>query len=325
MSGSDDTPPPSSPNSDDTIVDLTAGTDTPATKYDDTYVPPPPDDNKDPCNSGGGCFADCVALNLFGSLVNGSEFILPEIDLSGPQFEIPGGITNSLFLDIPRLTNESLTTRTPNGEGTFDWLMRSIKVHLEEEYQRGRITGADYTNAYIALTQAALGSAVSFLVQRDQAYWASVNGQIAAINAQVALATAKMTYGVQRAQAYAAQATFALTKLKLSTESQTFCNLIAQNLVIREQGEVQRAQTLDARTDLMPVSGVLGKQKLLIAQQITSYMRDAEVKAAKLFSDGWVVQKTVDEGLLAPPALQNDSVNTVLMNVKNNNNLNQPV
>jgi hypothetical protein len=134
-----------------------------------------------------------------------------------------------------------------------------------------------------------------------------------------------MAYAVQRAQAYTAQGSFALTKLKLSTESQTFCNLIAQNVVITEQGEVQRAQTMDSRSDNLVVEGVLGKQKALISQQITSYQRDAETKAAKLFSDGWVVQKTVDEGLLAPEALQNASVDTVLKNVRANNNLDGPV
>jgi hypothetical protein len=318
-----------------------SGSDTPATDTIDlTGMPAPeatvqgaglfPEANsitggESPCYSANLCNAECVALEIFGTLVNGTEFLLPEFDMNDPQFQLPGGITNSMFLDIPRLTNDSLTTRNPNGTGTFDWIMRSIKNHLEEEYQKGRITGADYTNAYIALTQAALSTSVTYLVQRDQAYWASVSAQLAAVTANVNLTTAKMNYAVQRAQAYTMQANFALTTLKLSTEAQTFTNLVAQWGVIREQHNVQLAQTSDARTDGMPVVGVLGKQKQLIAQQITSYQRDAEVKAAKLFSDGWTVQKTVDEGLLAPDALNNASVNTVLQNVKVNNNLNVDV
>jgi hypothetical protein len=267
------------------------------------------------------CGADIEANALFTTLVAGSEFILPEVDLSGTEFQMPGGVLNSLYIDIPRLDNNSLTTKEPDGTGTFDWLMKSIKNHLQEEYQKGRITGADYTTAYVSLTQAAMSSAVTYLVQKDQAYWASVNGQFAAINAKVALETAKMGYAVQRAQAYTHQANYALTKLKLSNESQGYCNLQAQLIVIQEQGEVQRAQTSDTRSAGATVAGVLGKQKALIDQQITSYQRDAETKAAKIFADGWVVQKTVDEGLIAPDALTNASVNTVLQNVKINNNL----
>ena len=267
------------------------------------------------------CNAEIIANNLFNTLVSGSEFLLPEVDFTGDEFEIPGGATNPMYGVVAPLTNDLLTIKEPDGTGTFDWIMRSIKMHLEEEYQRGRITGADYTRAYIELTQGALQASVTFLIQRDQAYWQGVNAQIAAITGKVNLATAKMNYAVQRAQAYTAQANYALTKLKLSTESQGYCNLAAQLVVVQEQGEVQRAQTLNSRSDGSTVAGVLGKQKDLISQQITSYQRDAEVKAAKLFSDGWTVQKTVDEGLLAPDALANASVNAVLNRVKINNGL----
>ena len=85
--------------------------------------------------------------------------------------------------------------------------------------------------------------------------------------------------------------------------------------------ESARAQTLDTRTDGLAVSGSVGKQKALYSQQITSYQRDAEVKAAKLFTDAWITQKTIDEGLTAPSNFANDSVNTILGVLKANNGL----
>ena len=69
------------------------------------------------------------------------------------------------------------------------------------------------------------------------------------------------------------------------------------------------------------IRGSVGKQKDLYTQQITSYQRDAEVKAAKLFTDAWITQKTIDEGLLAPGAFRNESVNVILRNIKANNNI----
>ncbi|MDT9702071.1 hypothetical protein, partial [Streptomyces sp. P17] len=89
-----------------------------------------------------------------------------------------------------------------------------------------------------------------------------------------------------------------------------------QKLNLQEQAEAARAQTLDARTDGQPVKGSIGKQKELHAQQIISFQRDAEVKAAKLFTDAWITQKTIDEGLLAPPGFQNASVDQILTNLK---------
>lgn len=67
--------------------------------------------------------------------------------------------------------------------------------------------------------------------------------------------------------------------------------------------------------------GSIGKQKALYDQQITSYQRDAEVKAAKIFSDAWITQKTIDEGLTAPSALQNASLDRILTVIKTNNKL----
>ena len=66
----------------------------------------------------------------------------------------------------------------------------------------------------------------------------------------------------------------------------------------------------------------LAVQKDLYTQQIESYQRDAEVKAAKMFIDTWVTQKTIDEGLTAPTVLQNASIETVMSRIKTNNGLN---
>lgn len=99
--------------------------------------------------------------------------------------------------------------------------------------------------------------------------------------------------------------------------------LPTQHHLLQEQVEGARAQTLNTRTDgVTPVVGLIGKQKDLYTQQIESYQRDAEVKAAKMFIDSWVTQKTIDEGLLAPTALQNASIETVMQRIKTNNGLN---
>ncbi|MNE83173.1 hypothetical protein D3C80_1799650 [compost metagenome] len=66
---------------------------------------------------------------------------------------------------------------------------------------------------------------------------------------------------------------------------------------------------------------MLGKQKLLYGQQITSYQRDSELKAARMWSDSWITQKTIDEGLLPPATFENSTVNSVLEKVRINNNL----
>lgn len=251
---------------------------------------------------------------IFTELVADADFTIPDIDLTGPEYTVPGDETGTLYAEIQKLTNSDLTTKTVGGAGTFDWLMGGTHAHLKDEYDKNRITGAEYTKAYIALTQAAMASAVQFLLQRDAATWAALQAQILAITAKVNLATAKMQFEAMKADALTKQAAYAVSKMQLSV-------LDAQKNLLNEQEQVQIAQTMETRKDGAPVVGVLGKQKLLIAQQITSYQRDAEIKAAKMLADSWSVQKTIDEGIVPPTVFTNTSIDTAIGQVLTNNGL----
>lgn len=295
------------------------------------------------------CGADNTANTLLTSLLAGKSFDLPDVDLSDDMFQTPDD-DSSLLENVDKLTNEDLTTRVVDGSGVFDALMSGLSAHLKKEYEQNRITGEQYTKVYTASLGGALQTAASFLLGRDQAYWQAVLAQMQArtneiqvITARVQLEIAKAQLATARIQAMNAEAEFGLTKMKIATEDQQYCLLKVQTeqgeldkdtksytltqilpvqkMLLEEQVEVQRAQTLDTRTNGVEIRGSVGKQKDLYTQQITSYQRDAEVKAAKLFTDAWITQKTIDEGLLAPGAFRNDSVNVILRNIKANNNI----
>ena len=297
------------------------------------------------------CGAETEGNALFQTLTAGVNFDIPQIDINGPNFQIPGGTDSALYDQVSKLTNNDLTTGTLEGSGTFDALMRGFKVHLKEEYNQSRITGAEYTKAYTALVESAMGQGVQYLLGRDASFWQGVSAQIQAITAKLQLETARVRHATAQLEALNQEATFALTKMRLANENMQYCIakfnfeqmlpaqkagqdianstatynrdeiLPRQRDLLREQIEVQRAQTQDSRTDGALIVGAVGKQKDLYSQQIRSYQRDSELKAAKLFSDAWTVQKTVDEGFPAPANLQNPSLNTVLEHIKTNNNL----
>ena len=276
------------------------------------------------------CSAEVEANRLLEELTKGDDFTIPDIDMSGPEWDIPGGDNSPIFDAITKVTNESLTTREVGGSGTFDALMESAHNHLKAEFKANRITGGEYTKAYIAMMESCMSNAVQFLLGRDQAYWAAALAQIQAVTARVQLATSKAQFVLAKIQALSAKSEYALTKMKIATESETYCaalfnadQMLPQQLkLITEQTEAQRAQTLDTRSDGATVTGSVGKQKELYSQQITSYQRDAEVKASKLFTDAWITQKTIDEGLNPPNGFTNASIDTILTKLKSNNGLN---
>lgn len=276
------------------------------------------------------CSAEVEANRLLEELTKGDDFTLPDVDMSGSEWDIPGGDDSPIFGTIDKISNESLTTREVGGSGTFDALMESAHNHLKAEFKANRITGGEYTKAYIAMMESCMSNAVQFLLGRDQAYWAAALAQIQAVTARVQLATSKAQFVLAKIQALSAKSEYALTKMKIATESETYCaalfnasQMLPQQLkLLTEQTEAQRAQTLDTRTDGAAVKGSVGKQKELYSQQITSYQRDAEVKASKLFTDAWITQKTIDEGLNPPNGFTNASIDTILTKLKSNNGLN---
>ena len=284
-----------------------------------------------------GCGADIEANALMLSLTAGEDFTIPEVDFSKPEFQLPFDPDGPLYAAVPQITINDLTTRVIGGAGVFDSLMDAFKAHLREEMDKNRITGAEYTKAYIALSESAMSQSVAFLLGKDQAFWQAQTAQFQAITARVEMESSKIRAAAIQLEALNTKANFALTKMKIASEEIGVCtakynletmlpqqlkNLTVQEDLLSEQMEAQRGQTSDTRTDALPVRGVMGKQKDLYAQQITSYQRDSEVKAGKLFTDAWITMKSIDEGLLPPSGFANASIDTVLTALKTNNELN---
>jgi len=216
------------------------------------------------------CGAETVAENLYDALQETTSGTVP---------------------DLVALDNASLTTEVLNGTGTFDILMRAFKNHLQEEFNGGRITGNQYTEAYVALTTAAMSNAVQFIMARDKSYWASALLKTQTDNEKGKLAGLKM---------------------QLAILDQQYC-------LAKEQVEAKRAETLDTRTDgTTAIAGSIGKQKELYSQQITSYENDGKYKVAKMYTDAFVTQKTLDDGTQVPTEFTMPSINTVLEDVRDN-------
>jgi len=331
--------------------------------------------------------AEIVADALMDSLLTGETFTVPTINLNDPAFDFPSIVGNPLYNAVAELTNEDLTTRTVGGSGTYDAIMASQAAHLKDEFNQGRITGAEYTKAYIALAQAAAGQAIQFLLGKDQAYWASVIAQGQALTARVQHETAKVQLAIALVEMNNQRATFALNKIRLANEDaqyginkynldnilpsqkaqilQQTTNLVAEALnipkqgalidsnkavqdaqklsiekntevadynldnlmpaqltLVKEQGEVQRAQTLDTRSDgVTAVAGSVKSQKDLYAQQVISYQRSSQTNAAKVWVDSWVADSALQDSPTVPTGFTSTNIGSVLTTLKTINGL----
>lgn len=221
-----------------------------------------------------------VDLSQFYDYLNGTD---------SPLLRKPCGVDNS-----------DLTERKVDGCGTFDILMSSVYAHLRTEFDKNRITGAEYTKAYIALTESVISNSVQFLLQKENAYWQAVAGQLEVVK------TAKAIEEIEQ---------------NIINKTKEALILDEQRKLVKEQMESQLAQTLDVRTDSAAVSGLIKTQKDLYKQQIDSYKRDAETKVGKLLIDTWTTQKTVDEGLTAPTQVSNANLDTLISALRTRNTI----
>lgn len=281
---------------------------------------------------------DVLASELMTALLTGEDVSIPTIDPSGSEYSIPGDINSNAYDVLVKLSDSDLTTGAINGTGAFDKLMVGVAAQLQREYDAGRITGAEYTKAYIALTGSALSSSLQYLLSRDAAYWQAVQAQAASVTARVQLATAKTQNAAAKLEAMNVKANYALTKLKLSvtdaeygTATYNLENLLpaqlamtnaqklgqdkqnetanytldelmpVQKLNLQEQAEAQRGQTMDTRSDgTTPIAGSIGKQNSLYAQQVVSYQKDSQLKAAKVITDTWITCRSIAEDFPLP-------------------------
>lgn len=191
------------------------------------------------------------------------------------------------------ITIANLTNRTnPMEYGVFDYLMESMKDHLDIEYDKGRIKGSEYAQVYLGSLQSVLQTAVTFLLTKDKA-----DQEAKLIAAQILLAEQQKANAIVEGQNLVLQGDVLVAqKCKLQAE---FDNLAvqklrteAENALLAQKIVTERAQTQAVGVD---ADSVLGKQKLLYEAQTTGYTRDSEQKAAQIMVDTWKIRRTTNE------------------------------
>ena len=232
------------------------------------------------------------------------------------------------------ITINDLTLTTLDGTGVFDVLMRATKAHLEAEYNKNRIKGAEYSTVYLGSLESVMRTSLEFLLQRQKIALEAqlMEQQVLVAKAEVEKALAQVELAKQQVlQSKVELEILQLNKDKIPAE---IAHLNAQTALLGQQklnavieGEVltnqvcklkaeydllmlqkdrttsetslltQKIATEKAQTSSVGVDGdsILGRQKNLYLAQTDGYARDAEQKASKIMADFWNVQRTTDE------------------------------
>ena len=83
-------------------------------------------------------------------------------------------ITNATLTQGSSLT---VTNNVVTGTGAFDDLMEAVNIHLDAQFNLGRITGSDYATVYLGAMQSALQQSVAFTLGLEK-----TNAEVTLIN-----------------------------------------------------------------------------------------------------------------------------------------------
>ena len=164
-----------------------------------------------------------------------------------------------------------LTQATLDGTGIFDVLMRATKAHLEQEFNKNRIKGPEYSTVYLGALQTTMQLALGFMSQaKKQELEAQLLGkQIALVDAQVQQAQAQLLQ-IQAQTAQVEMQTQAVEAQILQATAQT---ALIQQQKTNAQDELLTAAKQRARLEQEVVN--LGAEKLRIDAQAAQLAAEA--------------------------------------------------
>lgn len=148
------------------------------------------------------------------------------------------------------ITLPDLTEAKVDGAGAFDTLMRSMVGHLELEFNKGRLRGADYANVYLNALTPVLQNAVVFLLQKDEAANKAllVGAQVRLTEVQIKLAEAELAREILNKELIAAQVD--KTKADTAISVQQVINLKSEDVVLIKQAAKLDAETINTTQQL---------------------------------------------------------------------------
>lgn len=168
---------------------------------------------------------------------------------------------------IEQLDVAELTTKELDGTGVFDVLMSTTALHIQKEYEQGRIRGPEYSQVYLGGLQSTLAASIDYLtrsktlgieIENQQKQGLLTDAQIELIKAQANQVTTEVEVKLP-AEVANIQASTALTEVNKDKAREELTLIPLQgNLLTAQTGQVG-AQTLLTNKQVDQVTAELAK------------------------------------------------------------------
>jgi len=183
------------------------------------------------------------------------------------------------------LTDLTTSTSTTTGTGVFDVLINSVELHIEDQYNKGFITGEDYAKVYLGSMQSTLAEAIKFLLEEQAA------------GKQADLLTEKIASEVKNNEP---NGVIDLEKSKLQAETSLLSDRDLEQVAATTRSDAESAQKV-----------------ALMAAQTLGFKTDAKQKLLKQMLDGYAATLSIAGSAIAPQAVISDSIDDIANDLLN--------
>jgi chromosome segregation ATPase len=216
---------------------------------------------------------------------------------------------------------KDLTTGTLTGTGLFDELMRTVKEHLNEEFNSQRVRGTDYSKVYLGSMEATLSNAVQYLIGIGliDAELEKVHAETQLVLAQtqrerelLPLQKLQIQAEIDRTKAQTAQIQeeVKLIPLQLEKLREEIKLTQAQLEVLTAQRDKTRAEValVNAKTsDTLNNANMTAAQIALLHKQAAAFDTEMRIKKQKIVADAWSAMVVADPAWGGGPRHYNEA------------------
>ena len=220
-------------------------------------------------------------------------------------------------IKITDLTNK---TTGAVGTGVFDVIAESVKLHLQEEFSEGKITGAEYATVYLGALQSTLQQSMTFLLSEQEASKKIELLEQQILEAQeridlVIAQTAKAYEDIDASRAKTARDNVLSTKQVLKLQKETL--LVAAQIAEQEYTTnfLRPAQLAKLLSETTNNTNESVQKVLLMAAQTLGFASDTKQKVLKQMMDGFAVGLSIAGVGNIPEANQDEAIDQLTQEI----------
>lgn len=125
-----------------------------------------------------------------------------------------------LDIKIPPIkeTIDKFSENALDGNGVFDILMHSAELHIHDEYDKNRITGANYSATYLKAMEVVLQMATQITLSADKAYLEALQAKYTIERLKLDIEKGKIDLDIAKIQLEVAKAQVPLVEAQVASE-----------------------------------------------------------------------------------------------------------